>query len=303
MSSFKKILVAVDFSEPSKKALTYGLSLADQFKSELIIAHIVPESSALMYAFPTQMPEIEQQQYEKARREIPSLVPAEYAARLNLQTIVKIGGIEEELLGIVKAEAVDLMVMGTHGRKFLGRWFIGSVTEHVLRKVPVPLLTVSHVEAEEHAIGFVSLKRILYTTDLSESSNTGLKYAIELARGMGARLTVMHVVDYEDRILWGPALITHLEGERTKLVQELRKRLNEVIAREKIPGVEIEALVVEGKPFRKIVEIADERGMDIIVLNLQSKSMLERALLGSTAERVVRLARTPVIAVPVAVTP
>jgi len=141
MSSFKKILVAVDFSEPSKKAVTYGLSLADQFKSELIIAHIVPESSALMYAFPTQMPEIEQQQYEKARREIPSLVPAEYAARLNLQTIVKIGGIEEELLGIVKAEAVDLMVMGTHGRKFLGRWFIGSVTEHMLRKVPVPLLT------------------------------------------------------------------------------------------------------------------------------------------------------------------
>jgi nucleotide-binding universal stress UspA family protein len=301
MSSFKKILVAVDFSEPSKKAVTYGLSLADQFKSELIIAHIVPESSALMYAFPTQMPEIEQQQYEKARREIPSLVPAEYAARLNLQTIVKIGGIEEELLGIVKAEAVDLMVMGTHGRKFLGRWFIGSVTEHMLRKVPVPLLTVSHVEIEEHAIGLVSLKRILYTTDLSESSNTGLKYAIELARGTGAQLTVIHVIDHGVRMLWGPALITYVD--RAKLVQQMRKRLDDLIKQENSPGVEIEALVVEGTPFRKIVEIVEERGMDIIVLNLQSKSIMERALLGSTAERVVRLARTPVIAVPVAVTP
>jgi nucleotide-binding universal stress UspA family protein len=173
----------------------------------------------------------------------------------------------------------------------------------MLRKVPVPLLTVSHVEAEEHAIGFVSLKRILYATDLSESLNTGLTYAVEVARRTGARLTVMHVVDYEDRMLWGPALIAHLEGERAKLVQELRERLSELIAREKLPGVAIDAMVVEGKPFRKIVEIAEERGMDIIVLNLQSKSMLERALLGSTAERVVRLARTPVLSVPVAATP
>jgi nucleotide-binding universal stress UspA family protein len=48
----KKILVPVDFSDPSKKAVTYGLSLAAQFNAKLIIAHIVPESSALAYAFP-----------------------------------------------------------------------------------------------------------------------------------------------------------------------------------------------------------------------------------------------------------
>jgi nucleotide-binding universal stress UspA family protein len=102
-------------------------------------------------------------------------------------------------------------------------------------------------------------------------------------------------------MLWGPALIAYVD--RAKLVQHMRKLLEDLIKQEKPPGVEIEALVVEGNPFRTIVEIAEERGMDIIVLNLQSKSMLERALLGSTAERVVRLARTPVLAVPVAVTP
>lgn len=298
MISFKKILVPVDFSEPSKKALTYGFTLATQFNSQLLITHIVPESSALMYAFPTEMWKVEKEQHEKARREIDTLVRAEYASKLNLQTIIKIGSIEGELLGIVTDEAVDLVVMGTHGRRNLGRWFIGSVTEHLLRKVPAPVLTVSHVGSEEHAVGLVSLKQILYATDFSESSTAGLKYAIELARGTGARLTVMHVVDHDDRILWGPALITHLENERAKLVQEIRKKLAELIAREKPPDIEIEPLVVEGKSFRKIVEVAEQRGMDIIVLNLQSKSMLERALLGSTAERVVRLARTPVLSVP-----
>ena len=297
MISLNKVLVPVDFSEPSKKALTYGLTLAGQFNASLILAHIVPESSALLYAIPTQLLEIEKEQYGKAAAEIRNLVPTEYAAKVNLQTIVKIGNIEQELLGIVREESVDVVVMGTHGRRRLSRWFIGSVTEHVLRHVPVPVLTVSHVESEKHAIGLVALSRILYATDLSESSSIGLKYAIELARGSSAQLTVMHVVDDEDRMLWGPAVIARLD--RVKLVAELRQKLDYFVKQEKAPDVEIETLIVEGKPFRKILEIAENRSIDVIVLNLQSKSIVERALLGSTAERVVRLARMPVLSIPV----
>jgi nucleotide-binding universal stress UspA family protein len=298
MISFKKILVPVDFSEPSKKAVTYGLTLAGQFNANLLLAHIVPESTALMYAFPTRLPEVEKEQYNKAKQEIENLAPAEHAAKVNLRTIVKIGNIEEALLGIVKDEGIDLVVMGTHGRRDLGRWFIGSVTEHMLRNVPVPVLTVSHIEAERHPIGLVSLTRILYATDLSESAGIGLRYAIELARSAGARLTVIHAVDDEDRMLWGTAWIARLD--RAKLLEEWRHRLDDFIKRESTPDMPIEGVMLEGKPFRKIVEFAEAHNIDVIVLNLQSKSMVERALLGSTAERVVRLARTPVLSVPVA---
>jgi nucleotide-binding universal stress UspA family protein len=297
MISLNKVLVPVDFSEPSRKAVTYGLTLAGQFNASLILAHIVPESSALLYAIPTQLLEIDKEQYAKAAAEIRNLVPTEYTAKVNLQTIIKIGKIEQELLGIVRDEGIDVVVMGTHGRRRLSRWFIGSVTEHMLRHLPVPVLTVSHVESEKHAIGLAALNRILYATDLSESSSIGLKYATELARGAGAQLTVMHVVDDEDRMLWGPAVIAYLE--RAKLIAELRRKLDDLVKQEKSPGVETEALLVEGKPFRKILEIAENRSIDVIVLNLQSKSIVERALLGSTAERVVRLARMPVLSMPV----
>jgi len=296
--SFKKILVPVDFSEPSKKAVTYGLSLAEQFDAKLIIAHIVPESTSLMYAFPTEFTEVEKEQHAKAKQVINNLVPADRAVGLNLQTIVKIGNVEAELLGIVKDEAIDLVVLGTHGRRRLGRWFIGSVTEHMLRKVPVPVLTVSHLEEEGHDIGFVSLKRILYTNDLSESSITGFQHAIEIARAGGATLTVMHAIDDEDRLLWGPAWMAHLD--RAKLVEQIRNRLDELVEQAKPSEIQIVTLVVEGKPFKKILEVAENYGTDLIVLNLQSKSVLERALLGSTAERVVRLASVPVLSVPIA---
>jgi nucleotide-binding universal stress UspA family protein len=296
MISLNKVLVPVDFSEPSRKAVTYGLTLAGQFNARLILAHIVPESSALLYAIPTQLLEIEKERYAKAAAEIRNLVPTEYTAKVNLQTMVKIGNIEQELLGIVRDEGIDAVVIGTHGRRRLSRWFIGSVTEHMLRHVPVPVLTVSHVELEEHAIGLAALNRILYATDLSESSSIGLKYAIELARGAGAQLTVMHVIDDGDWMLWGVAVIAHLD--RAKLIAELRQKLDDFVKHEKTPGVEIETLIVEGKPFRKILEIAENRSIDVIVLNLQSKSIMERALLGSTAERVVRLARMPVLSIP-----
>jgi nucleotide-binding universal stress UspA family protein len=291
---FTKILVALDFSAPSKKALSYGLAWAEQYKAKLILAHIVPDSSALLYAFPTELSDIEKDQSAKAKQEIDKLVPAKTAAKLNVKTIVRIGGIEEELLRIVADEGLDLMVLGTHGRRYLGRWFIGSVTEHMLRKVPVPLLTVSHIEPET-LITSLPLEQIVYATDLSEPADGGLNVAIELARKTAARLTVIHVIDDEDRLSWGPALLAYLD--RDKLIQEAQTKLHELIARHNT-GLHIEAVVVEGKPYRKIIDLSEQQKADLIVLNLQNKSALDRALLGSTAERVVRLAHTPVLSLP-----
>src|SRR5262245_28879621 len=257
MISLKNILVPTDFSEPSKKALTYGLTLARTFDSKLILAHIASDPIAL------------------ATKDVEKLVPAEVKA--SVRTIVKTGSVEDELLKIVPDESIDLVVMGTHGRRYPGRWFLGSVTEHILRKVPVPVLTVSHVEPQRHVPGFVALKSILYATDLSESSRIGIEYAIELARLSGATLTVLYVIDDEDRMLWGPALLTYID--RPKIVEEFRHKLREFVERESVPGVAMEALIAEGKPFRKIIEFAEERDVDIIVLNMQSKGMLDRVLL------------------------
>jgi len=296
MISFSKILVPIDFSEASRKAVTYGLTLASRFNAGLILAHIVPESSALTYAFPTETWTIEKEQYERATHEIAGLIPEAQRANVDLQTIVKVGKIGDQLLGLIKEQNIQLVVMGRHGRHYPGRSFLGSVTEHMLRRVPVPLLTVSHVEADPHEIGVVSFKRILYAIDLAESSTAGLKVSIELARGHGAEVTVVHVIDDGDFWFWGPAFMAYLD--RDKLAQQAGKKLDDLIGQEQSSGIKIEGLIVEGKPFRKIIEIAEDRGMDLIVLNLQSKGVLGRALLGATAERVVRVAHTPVLCIP-----
>jgi nucleotide-binding universal stress UspA family protein len=172
----------------------------------------------------------------------------------------------------------------------------------MLRTVPVPVLTVSHLGPEVHAIelGLVSIKRILCPTDLSDSLGIGMQYAIELARSTAAQLTVVHVVDHAKFTLVSDSTEALLEAERIKLKRVMRSRLDELVLREKPVDVAIETLVLGGRPYEEILEAAEQRSTDIIVLNLHSKGVLERAFLGSTAERVVRLARVPVLSIPIA---
>ena len=91
------ILVPVDFSEPSKIAVNYGLSFAQEFDSRLILAHIAPFDPVA---------------YEQAKADLLELIPVDCRERLNFEIIVKAGDVRAELLAIVDEKKSDLVVMG-----------------------------------------------------------------------------------------------------------------------------------------------------------------------------------------------
>src|SRR5215469_8018713 len=185
MIHVKKIMVPVDFSEPSKKAVNYGLSLASEFKSRLVLTHIAAFDSAI---------------YDKAKMQLLQLIPADYRDQLDFEIIVKAGDIRQELLAIVDENEIDLVVMGSRGRSYFERMLLGSVTERMLRKLHVPILTVSHLDPEKdlHKPEPIPLRRLLYATDLSDGSEAGLEFSIRLARAFDANLTVLHVIQPMD---------------------------------------------------------------------------------------------------------
>src|SRR5262245_31061017 len=106
MIRLRKIMAPVDFSEPSKKAVNYALSLALQFDARLTLAHIVPYDAAA---------------YEKAKADLLALIPPDCRERLNFEIIVKSGEVRGELIGIVEDREIDLVVMGTRGRSYFER--------------------------------------------------------------------------------------------------------------------------------------------------------------------------------------
>jgi nucleotide-binding universal stress UspA family protein len=300
MLGIKRILVPVDFSEPSQRAVEYGLSLALQFNARLLLTHIVSSSTALIYTFPTESFAFEKEQARYAKSMLPDLIPEEYRERVDLQTIVKVGEVRSELLGIVKDEKIDLVVMGTHGRKAFERFFLGSLTERMLRKLDVPILTVSHLDParELHQAGPVPLGHVLYATDLSDNASVGLKFAMDLARETGARLTVLHVMEALRSLYWG-AEAGYLGNELESIREDALSRLRLSIPARGCEGLRLNTMMTEGDPYRDIVRVADEEKADIIIMNLQGKTLAERALLGSTAERVIRSAHVPVLSIPI----
>jgi nucleotide-binding universal stress UspA family protein len=298
------ILIPIDFSSASDKALRYGLSLALQFRSRVTLAHIVPSMASLNYAFPTDTFEHEKQAYANARARLPQKVPENDRHRIDVQSIVKVGDVRNELLGLVDEVKADLVVMGTHGRRSFERFFLGSTTEAMLRRVPVPVLTVSRTEQDPEAVEGIEgsephplpIHRVLYAADYSERAKIGLRYAAEFANTFDAELTVLHVMDRLE--LWGTELLGHMPDDLTRIKEISVETLDELVRPERERYLKIKTVITEGTPYRDIVRFAETHNMDFLMLNIQSKSALERAMLGATAERVIRSSRIPVLSIP-----
>jgi nucleotide-binding universal stress UspA family protein len=289
MIRVKTIMVPVDFSEASKKAVNYGLSLALEFESRLLLAHIAP---------------YDPQAYDSAKRLLLDLIPKEYREGLDYEIIVKAGEVRQELLGIVEDRDVGLVVMGSRGRSYFERLILGSVTERMLRKLHVPILTVSHLDPEKEILtpGPVPLRRIVYATDLAEGTEAGLEFSIRLARGLDAQLTVVHVVQAMDAAFYGPETAAFLPEYAEEVRARAGERLNQLVALVSDGGVPISTVLADGVPYESINRVAEENEADLIVINLQAKGRLERALLGTTAERVIRTANVPVLSLPLPAT-
>jgi nucleotide-binding universal stress UspA family protein len=129
-------------------------------------------------------------------------------------------------------------------------------------------------------------KRILVTTDFSEGTPDALNYAFSIAQESQARVTLLHVV-HDTTIHYRPGRTRDLERKLSKLVPDEVKE-----------WCVVETKLDTGTPYQRILETANRKRIDLLVMNIHGKGMLSRALLGTNAERVVRAAACPVLLIP-----
>ena len=194
----------------------------------------------------------------------------------------------EEIVKTAKAGNADLIVMGTHGRRGVERWFMGSTTERLMRHSPVPLVTIS--ESGEKPLAMPRFRRILVTTDFSDGTPDALAHAFSVAQENESEVTLLHVVHDVSADLSGKY--------RDSLIEGVRKQLDEMVPAEAKNWCNIVTRVETGVPYRIVLRMLDDEKIDLLVMNIHGKGMLDRALLGSTAERVVRAAHCPVMLIP-----
>ena len=140
----------------------------------------------------------------------------------------------------------------------------------------------------------VIAQHILVPTDFSEYANYALNYAIELAKTLQARLTVLYVLHVSSLAL-GEASPAVLDATLETMETNAQQQTNIALDRVKQAGLQGANTIVEGTPFQAIIETAESRDVDLIIMGTHGRKGLTHALMGSVAEKVVRLAPCPVL--------
>jgi nucleotide-binding universal stress UspA family protein len=142
----------------------------------------------------------------------------------------------------------------------------------------------------------IALKRILVATDFSEMADAALRYGRALAGTFGATLHVLHVADdFSARM--GDTFLAVMPELVADVVNDAKRRLSELVDNDPNPPPVVPAIITASAPAAAIVNYANDKEIDLIVIGTQGRGGVSHLLMGSVAERVVRTARCPVLTV------
>lgn len=292
-----RILAPTDFSSAAEVACGLAARLAMRAEAGLVVFHALSGVEMAQKMGPklerTQVSVLNDVR-ERLQEWFEAVVPAELRRFLEVEFNVKVGEPTPAIAGAVKRSGIDLIVMATEGRSGLAHLLMGSVASAVLRTVSVPVLALRAWQADRP---LATVRRVLWATDLSATSEGAWPYALKLADLFAAELVLLHVVrpvelaGVADSPVPPPA--HWLERYLEPLERELERRQQEVEAL----GLRARRKVLMGVPAEVIVEEAATEQADLIVMGTHGRTGLAHVLVGSVAQAVVRKAPCPVLAV------
>jgi len=283
----KNILLATDFSPTSEAALPHALTIAGHYGSKLYVAHVIcPELTDLLA--PELSPTILKQAQEFAQQRMERLLSTGRQQGVPCQPLIGEGAIWDVLLDMIHQNSIDLVVVGTHGRRGLRKLLLGSVAEEVFRLAPCPVLTVGPRTPEMRSAN-VQLGQILYPLEFVPDSGDAATYAVSLAEEYHAKLTLMKV--FEDMVPFSeekaqlPEPVSHWMEDHISTASDLRGRTSFEVG--------------YGSAAEAILKLAAGRGVDLIVMGVRrlDPAMATHLLKPDTAYAVVRNAHCPVLTV------
>jgi len=289
----QRILFPTDFSDCAEQALNHALFLAEDFGAELHMLHAVvlhqedPANPDLRFTSDLELLDRLSQVAQSRLAELAGRSPAHVKVRQ-----IERRGLSASVVILEYADEVeaDLIVMGTHGHRGAARFFLGSVAEQVVRHAPCPVLTLRAVEEPR---SLEAVESILVPVDFSDHSHEAVAQAADLARRWKASIELVHVLEIPPLpAFYGPVPDV---GSARRLLEISNEELATLGASLIPEGVDWSATTLEGAAATEITRRARESGADLVVIPSHGRSGLDRLLMGSTTERVLRMAECPVL--------
>lgn len=293
----KVVVCALDFSDCSEAALIQAVDYAERLHGKLHLIHSDP-------TFHSEFGHVEQA--EVVTKGLEEQTRAYAIEALGGENVFDVVGPEIVVRrGVYAGDAIlqyadevnaDYIILGTHGRRGVRRFIVGSVAEYVVRGANCPVLTVPMVAARSHPGPSAP---ILVPIDYSEHSRMALREAKEISKGFSAPVELVHVL--EDfgivphfYLAGGIVPVNDLPTLRTYADSHLRE-LDAEVGGEGAAGYRVRS----GSAHREIPKYAEEIGAGLIVMATHGLSGVQHALMGSVTERTLRYAKCPLLSVAV----
>jgi nucleotide-binding universal stress UspA family protein len=316
---FNHILVPIDIHEHARPVVAWAALMARALHSRLTLLHVDESLEPLKHrpvasdqAMPgTGMtPEAWQSAYAHTARAELTRLAAQFCSDVAVEIVLLAGRAHATILDYLAKTPSDLIVMGTHGRPWYERLVLGSTADTVLRASDLPVLLIHNTANQQASPQF---KRLLLATDFSTGGLNSEQWARQLASSGAEEIILLHVIE-------SPLLDTYepdkAEIDLRKIMEESRQhpprsaqpywehahgmaQAKLTLMRQQFLSspARVELLVREGAAAAEILRVSEEKNIDLLVMATHGRGGVQRLLLGSVTEKVIRATSRPLLAV------
>lgn len=294
--TIESILVPTDGSDGANVGAKHGIGLAATFGADLHALSVLntreidPSLSMLGSSDLSDQEQLLEDETERVVDRVASRARTYHSGRVT--TATERGIPSQRIVEYAETHDIDLIVMGTHGRTGLERALLGSVAEKTLRTASVPVVAVPP-NADISEPDETTYRDILVPTDGSEGADIAVEWGLDLAGTYDATVHTVYSVDTGD--FTGSEDAAELYDAVEQTAQDT---LETVRQRARAIDVNVVGTVGSGPAARVILSHSEEHDIDMIVMGTHGRAGIERYLIGSVTEAVVRNADVPVCCVP-----
>ena len=273
-----KILIPIDFSPTSMRAINHGAFLAKLAKGELILLHVQKKTELLDIIIPAlKLKDVSviTAYIEEKLLKLGDAISKEYG--ISVKPLVSMGNITSEIVKVAKKQKAGIIVMGTQGGDSTNDLFVGSNSYRLLTKSSIPVMTVRTVSPK---LGY---KNILLPIDLSQHSRQKVNFSIELAAKYGAHLHVL-------------GLLANNDSEHRFKLEVILPQIEKLAKAKKITcTTEIKKTPNRAKTT---ISYAKNKKADLIITMSDQDAEFSRFILGSYAHQLINDSLIPVLSIP-----
>ena len=286
----KKILSAIDFSTFTDTIFSYSVALCKKYDAKLFLIHVTTDLNRLLEHNETAL-DVEVLQKSNIRYAQERLQELAKDLPIENEIIIRQGAPADIISRLASEQRSDLVITATHGKAGFKRFLLGSVTEKLIKTLHCPLLVLP---PQEHDLipraGFeLKLKKILVGCDFSPDSKLAVDYGLSLAQEFQAELFLSHVIK--------PSLYIKEREGIDQLRNRLENELDTMVPEACRDWCTAQTALLDGEPYIALMNFAKEQDIDMIVLGIRGHTLLEKLLVGSTTDRLIRHSPFPVLAV------